>query len=111
MAIDLTASARLPAQGSSTTGAANVVVEIEFDSRFSVISVRFDTNDGRLSLDQTLADAGALGSAEYATIPADGWHSISVRRNPADGVVAPLTKLFVTSTTASTRVEVLGEQA
>ena len=106
-ALDFSTTTTLPALDNVTTGAANVLQQIKLPlGDHCRISLYFRTNPGKVVFSGT--DGGALGAADYLTIPADAWHEI---HNGSARDRKGVTSIYVTSATASTVVELLIEGA
>lgn len=101
-----------------TTGLANILTEVDVDPRVKKLSFRPRANAAKLTwngagkggtLVAGLADAGALGGAIYLTLPADTWTEVIVQRDLGTSLPG-VSILFVTSASAGTEIEIIGEQ-
>ena len=86
-----------------TLGSSNVATKITLPRGTRKVSVKFETNAGKVS--STGTDAQAIDGTDYATAAADVWHTFDVSRE-AHGFPAAV---YLASATGSTVVQVLPE--
>ena len=103
MAVDLTAAATLPAQGSAALAGNNKVLEVLYDNRAEHISVYFASGSASVCFDDVgeLEDGGDVGSAPQTPLVAGTPNEIRVGERLGDGVRSR-GRLFLTSATTPT---------
>lgn len=104
--LDLSAPARLPAQGSVVVEVANQVIEVKISTRVGQIAFRSIGATGKVSFDPALVNDGPLGTSEYSTLPAMNLLTLPTALSRMSGALA-VASFFVTSEAVDTRIEVI----
>lgn len=106
----VTFSAPLPALDNITlSGVANTCTQITVPDSAGKVTFRARANAAKLAWGQSLADGGALGAADYLTLPADTLIEIIVAGEGRTR--AGIVDYYIASATASVVVEVCVEGA